>query len=217
MFGLKLTSAGRVICDLVAHNLHDVVAVGDETERQGGRQDSKLPDRDRSLGLGGVTSVPCRVDDSPGTDSVTDIVGAVSERGSAGSENLDEGVGVLDLVGVLLRVAVDTLHTGTLRSSVDTSLSGVNVVVDTVESTDNEHGWNALEGDDHVLLLVDFASPDFVLMEVAHGPAERTLLGAQLCVEALLALGNELLVAQLAVLSNDNTLLGISVANDTIV
>jgi hypothetical protein len=79
-----------VVGDLVTHDLHDVVSVCDETEGEGGGEDSKLPDGDGGLGCRGVTSVPGRVDDSPGTDSVTDIVGTVSERGSAGSKNLDE-------------------------------------------------------------------------------------------------------------------------------
>jgi hypothetical protein len=76
---VKHTSAGRVVSDLVTHDLHDVVTVGDETKRQSGRQDSQLPDRNGSLGGGGFAGVPCTVDDSPGTDSVTNIVGTVSE------------------------------------------------------------------------------------------------------------------------------------------
>jgi hypothetical protein len=145
----------------------------------------------------------------------------VSERSSAGSENLDERVGVLDLVGVLLSMAVDTLHADTLGSSVDTSLGGVNVVVDTVKAADDDHGGNALECDDHVLFLVDLTRLDLVLVEVAHGPAEGTLLGAELGMEAFLALGDKLLVAELAVLgntsTNDGTLLCILVVHDTVV
>lgn len=75
----RATSAGRVVGDLVAHDLHDVVTVGDESKRQSSREDSQLPDGDGSLGLGSVTSAPGRVDDSPRTDSVTNIVGTVSE------------------------------------------------------------------------------------------------------------------------------------------
>jgi hypothetical protein len=210
-----------VVGDLVTHDLHDIVSVGDQTERQGSGENSQLPDGDRGLGLGGVTGGPGRVDDSPGTDSVTDIVGTVSEGSSAGSENLDERVGVLDLVGVLLSMAVDALHADTLGSSVDTSLGGVDVVVDTVKAADDDHGGNALEGDHHVLLLVDLTRLDLVLVEVAHGPAEGTLLGAELGVEAFLTLGDELLVAELAVLGNtsgnDSTLLGILIVHDTVV
>jgi hypothetical protein len=212
---VKYTSARGVVSDLVTHDLHDVVTVCDETKRQGSGENSQLPDGDRSLGLRSLAGRPCTVDDSPGTDSVTDIVGTVSERSSAGSENLDEGVGVLDLVGVLLGVAVDTLHTLALGSAVNTSLSGVDVVVYTVEAADNDHGRNALEGDHHVLLLVDLTGPDLVLVEVAHGPSKGSLLGAELSVEALLALGDELLVGELAVLGNDGALLGLT--NDAVV
>lgn len=68
-----------MVGDLVTHNLHDVVAIGDETKRDGGRENGELPDWDRSLRLGSVASVPGTVDDSPGTDRVTDIIGTVSE------------------------------------------------------------------------------------------------------------------------------------------
>lgn len=73
------TTRRRVVGDLVTHDLHDVVSVSDQTKRQGGGEDSKLPDGHGGLGLGGVTGVPGRVDDGPGTNSITDIVGAVSE------------------------------------------------------------------------------------------------------------------------------------------
>jgi len=75
----RATSGWRVICDLVTHDLHDVVTIGDETERNGGRENSELPDWDRLLGGSCVTSLPCRVDDGPWTDRVTDIIGTVSE------------------------------------------------------------------------------------------------------------------------------------------
>ena len=44
------TSAGRVVGDLVTHDLHDVVAVGDETERKSSGENSKLPDGNGGLG-----------------------------------------------------------------------------------------------------------------------------------------------------------------------
>jgi hypothetical protein len=124
---------------------------------------------------------------------------------------------VLDLVGVLLSMAVDTLHTSTFGSTVDTSLGSVDVVVDTVESTDEDHSGNALEGDDHVLLLVDFTTSDLVLVKVAHGPSEDTLLSTELSVEAFLALLDEFLVAELALLGDNGSLLGVLSASDTVV
>jgi hypothetical protein len=200
---------------LLTHDLHDVVTVGDETKRQRSGENSELPNGNRGLGLRCFTSVPGTVDDSPRTDSVSNIVGAVSEGGSAGSEDLDERVGVLDLVGVLLSVAVDALHTATFGSTVDTSLGSVNVIVDTVESTDNNHSRDALESDEHVLLLVDLTSLDLVLVEVAHGPGERSTLVPELGVEALLTLGDELLVAELRVLGDNYALLSV-VVHDTL-
>ena len=41
-----------VVGELVAHDLHDVVAVGDETEGDGEGENSELPDGDGGLGLG---------------------------------------------------------------------------------------------------------------------------------------------------------------------
>jgi hypothetical protein len=197
-----------VIGDLVAHDLHNVVAVGDKTKRQSCREDGKLPDGNRRFGLGGFTCVPGAVDDGPGSNGVTDIVGTVSKRGSASSENLNKRVCVLDLVRVLLGMAVDTLHTCTFGSTVDTGLSSVDVVVDAIESTDHDLSRNALQCDDHVLLLIDFARLDLVLVEVTHSPSERTTLRPELGVEALLTLFDKLLVSKLAVFLDDSTLLG---------
>ena len=191
-----------MISDLVTHDLHNVVAVSDETERECSREDGELPDGYGCLGLRGFACVPRAVDDGPGTDGVSDVVGAVGEGGGAGGEDLDEGVGVLDFVGVFLCVAVDTLHAAAFGCAVDTSLRGVDVVVYSVEGADDEHGGDTLQGDEHVLLLVDLARLDLVLMEVAHGPAEGSLLGAELGVEALLALGDEFLIAGLLVLGD---------------
>ena len=64
---------------------------------------------------------------------------------------------MLDFVGVLLRVGVDTFHTSTLWRSVNTGLSCVDIVVQTVESTDSDHGWETFCKDLHVLKLVDSA------------------------------------------------------------
>lgn len=115
-------------------------------------------------------------------------------------------------------MAIHTFHALALRSAVDTSLSRVDVVVDTVEATDNEHGRDALQGYEHVLLLVDFTGADLVLVEVTHGPAERTLLHAELGMEAFLALSDKFLVAELAVFGNDGTLLVVMsfLGNDTL-
>ena len=73
------TSAGGVVGDLVAHDFHDVVAVGDETERERGGEDNELPDGYWGLAGGGATCVPGRVDDGPGTYGVTNVVGAVGK------------------------------------------------------------------------------------------------------------------------------------------
>lgn len=121
----------------------------------------------------------------------------MSERGSAGSDNLDEGVEMLDLVGVLLGVAVHALHAATLRSSGNTDLGSVDVVVGTIESGDDNHGGDALEEGDQVVSLVDGTGAHGVLVEEAHGPAEKTALLAELGVVTLFSLLDELLVFDL--------------------
>ena len=42
-----------MVGDLVTHDLHDVVAIGDEAEGDGQREHRKLPEWDRRLGLRG--------------------------------------------------------------------------------------------------------------------------------------------------------------------
>lgn len=133
--------------------LHDVVTVGDETEADGQGHDGDLPELDGGLGLVGLAGRPGLVHGTPDTDRVTDIVGAVSEGGSAGGDDLDEGVQVLDLVGVLGGVAVDAVHAGALRGSHDTDLGLVDIVVDTVEGDDDGDGG---EADQEGLEVVEF-------------------------------------------------------------
>jgi len=74
------TSRWGMVCDLVTHDLHDVVTIGDKAKGDGGREDSELPDWNRLLGGRCVTSLPCGVDDSPWTNRVTNIIGTVSKK-----------------------------------------------------------------------------------------------------------------------------------------
>lgn len=69
-----------MVGNLVTHDLHDVVAVSDETDRDGGRQDGKLPDRNGCLGSRRVTRVPCAKNNGPRSDRVADIVGTMRKR-----------------------------------------------------------------------------------------------------------------------------------------
>lgn len=188
------TSAGGVVGDLVAHDLHDVVSISDETGGDCESDDCELPHWDRELGGGGLTSLPRRVDDCPWCNGVTDVVSTVCERCSAGGEDLDERVGVLDLVGVFGCVSVDTFHASSLGGSSNTSLCSVDVEVGSVESSDNDHRGDTLQGDDHVLGLVDGTLADLVLVEETHGPSKRTSALAKLDVKTLGTLGLALLV-----------------------
>lgn len=200
------TTRRRVVGDLVTHDLHDVVSVGDETNADGQRHDGNLPHGDGSLLLGSLTGRPGGVHDGPGTDGVTDIVGAMGEGGSAGSDDLDKGVEVLDLVGVLFGVVVDAGHAASLGGAFDADLGSVDVVVGAVEEGGDEEGGGTLEEGDDVGGLVDGAGAHGVLVQGAHGPGEGTAAGAEPGVVLLEGLGHETLVALLVALGEDELL-----------
>ena len=179
------------------HTLHDVVTVCAETDGNAKSQDGELPHRHGRLGGSGCASGPGGVNGSPGTDRVTNVVGTVSERSSASSDDLNERVGVLDLVGVLLRSGVDALHALTLGSTVDTTLGRVNIVVETVQETDSDNGRKALEHALHVAELVNLTGAHRVVAQETHGPAQRAAALEELGVVAGFGLGHELAVREL--------------------
>lgn len=152
--------------------LHDVVSIGDKTNGDGRGEDSQLPDIDGGGGLGGITGGPGTIDDSPGTDGVSNIVGAVSEGCSASSEDLDERIGVLNFVGVLLSVCIDARHAFALGSTSNTTLSGVDVVVHTVQGTTDDVCRDALEEDLHVCNFINLTGSHGVVAASPQSPAE---------------------------------------------
>lgn len=200
-------SAGGVVGDLVAHDSHDVVSVKSETQAKNNSDDSDLPDWNWSLSSLSVTGGPGSVDDSPWADSVTNIVGTVSEGGSAGSDDLDEGESVLGFVGVLGGIVVDTLHTGTVRSTFNTGLGSVDIVVNTVEGTGNNDSWETLEENLHIGKFVDLSVAHWVLVESSHSPAKRTALLPESGVHSLFGLFDEFFVGELLNFVLDKVLL----------
>ena len=120
--------------------LHDIIPISQQTNRNSSRQNSKLPQRNRRLGLGRITSRPSRVNDSPRTNRVTNIIGAMGKRSSASGENLNKRVGMLDLVGILLGVGIHAGHALAVRGASDAGLRGVDVVVHAVEGAADNHG-----------------------------------------------------------------------------
>lgn len=177
--------------------LHDVVSVSAKTDGNANGQDSKLPDGHGGLGGSGGTGGPSRVDGSPGADGVTDIVGTVSEGSSASSDNLDERVCVLDLVGVLLGVGIDTLHALTLGSTLVTTLGSVDIVVETVKKTDSDDGRDALGHALHVAEFVDLTGAHGVVAEKAHSPTNRSTAFKELGVVTVVGLGHNFTVGEL--------------------
>lgn len=68
-----------VVGDLVTHDLHDVVSIGNEPETDSEGHDGDLPERNIGLGGDGLTGGPGTVHTSPDSNSISDIVGSVSE------------------------------------------------------------------------------------------------------------------------------------------
>lgn len=121
------SSRGRVESESVSEDSHDVVSVGSQSEDDHGSSESEDPDGSLSLGGQGSSGFPNGVDGRVRTDSVGDIVSSVSEGSSAGGENLEEGVEVLGLVGVLLSGRVHSLESRDLGLGSSFGLEGVNV------------------------------------------------------------------------------------------
>lgn len=104
---------------------------------------------------------------------------------------------MLDFVGVLFRVGVNTLHALALGSTGDTALGSVDVVVDAVQETDGDDSGNALEECPDVAQLVDLACAHGVVAKEAHGPAQGATALEQLRVVLGLGLSHDLLVGEL--------------------
>lgn len=89
-----------MVRDLVAHDLHDVVAVGDEANDDADRHDGDLPQRHFGFGGDRLARLPGAVHASPHTDRVSDVVGPVGKGSRAGGDDLHERVQVFDFVSV---------------------------------------------------------------------------------------------------------------------
>jgi hypothetical protein len=196
--------------------LHDVVAICHESKDERQNHDSDLPERHVLGSRRKATSAPSSVHTSPDANRVADIVGTVSEGRGAGGDNLHERVQVLDLVGVLGRVGVGALHPLALRRTLNTNLRCVDIVVSTVQKSDDDDSRDALDKVDQVANLVNGAGTHRVGMQVAHRPAQRVLLGAELGVVLLESLAHEDGVVFLVDLALDGGLLAGSFGVDIV-
>lgn len=126
--------------NLVTERAHDVVAVCPETDDDTGTTECEDPEWDGDLGadLGGG---PDEVNGGVGADGVGDVVGAVGERGGRGSEDLEERVGILGTVVVVLAGSVNLLNVA--REEIPVLLLIDNVLLDTVEGSE----LDPVEGD----------------------------------------------------------------------
>lgn len=108
---------------------------------------------------------------------------------------------MLDLVRVFLRVGVNPLHSDSIRGTSDTSLRGVDVVVQTVEKTNSDHSRDTLQQNLYVLNLIDLSWSHGVIAQRAHAPTDRAALLAELGVQSVLTLSHEFFVGCLVCLS----------------
>lgn len=113
---------------------------------------------------------------------------------------------MLDLVGILDGVGVDALHARTLGCTGVPGLRGVDVVMQTIEQSDGDHGRDALAQHLHVVQFVDLASSHGVVTQGAHGPAQGPALLEQLGAQPGIALLLDLLVGELPGLGVDDAL-----------
>ena len=131
------------------------ISVCNETETDGESHNSDLPEGNFFLGSDSLSSSPCTVHTSPDTDSVSDIIGSVSERSSASCDNLHERVEVFNFIWVFLGLVVDFVHAATFRCTEDSDLCAVNIVVETIEEGDDDVGWETDAEGSEVVNFVD--------------------------------------------------------------
>lgn len=85
-----------------------------------------------------------------------------------------EGVKIFYLVGIAGSMSIDTSHTSAFRSTKNTDLSLVNVVVDAVHEGDDDACRDTLQDSLDVVKFVDGAGTKLILMDSTHGPTKRT-------------------------------------------
>lgn len=149
---------------------------------------------------------PGLVDDIPGSDGIANIVGTVGKRSRTRGDDLDERVGMFNLVRVLLGVVVDTSHAATFGRASNSRLGSVNVVIGSIEGTDDNLRRDALENKTDIVEFVDASGTQGIVVQIAHGPSEGTGLGAQFCVQTLATGGHEFGIGGLACLVGNGRL-----------
>lgn len=162
-----------------------------------------MPEWDFLLGGDGLTGSPGSVHTSPDTDSVSNIVGSVSERSSASSDDLDERVEIFDFVLVFLGVEVDLVHTATFWSTEDTDLSAMDIIVESVEEGNDNIGWETDAESAEVVKFIDGTGTHWVVVDKTHSPSEGTLVSAELSVVLQFGALEEELVLSLWVLTGN--------------
>jgi hypothetical protein len=117
--------------DLVTERAHNVVAICPETNDDTGTTECEDPERHGDLGAN-LRSRPDKVDGSIRTDGVGNVVGTVSKGSSRCSKHLEERVGVLGAVVVVLPSCMNLFDVA--GQEVPVLLLVDDVLLDTVES-----------------------------------------------------------------------------------
>lgn len=177
------TTGGRHEGEFVTKVAHDVVTVSPETNDDTGTTVRKDPQGDGVLLGVNNAGFPDGVDGGEWANGIGNIVGTVSERGSGGSENLEEGVQVLGLVVEVSCAGVHGLNV-TTETRIRELLSRDDILADTVhESVQDglEKVLREVPRADIILLnagerlLVDNCGSGLVVLEVI-GTADSTVL-----------------------------------------
>ena len=104
---------------------------------------------------------------------------------------------MLDFVRVLLGSGIDTLHALSFRRTRDSRLGGVDIVVDTIESTADDLSRETNESELDVVDLVHATFAKRVIAEATHCPSEWSLLLAHLGVHSCLATSDLFFVCEI--------------------
>ena len=98
----------------------------------------------------------------------------MSKGCSASSDDLDKGVKIFDLVGVFWCMSVDRVHSSTFWSTKNTNLSPVNIVVSTVEKSNDWISWKSEQESFEIVSFVDGTGTKSISVGLSHSPSEKT-------------------------------------------
>ena len=101
---------------------------------------------------------------------------------------------------------VNPSHSATLRRTENTDLRAMDIVVETVKSSDDDVGRETHQEALHVVQFVDLTSATTMCVQGSHSPSERTTGLSELSMMLLLCAGEQKAVLQVWVVASDGVL-----------